>query len=120
MIDSIVTILYNMFAKHIIYDQNTFMKYFGLMTMLCYCVPSENIDIINISFIIHTSRACNNCNSCSIQLHCISIKILSMSNIISIRSPNKCKELNKNYIPTFCTFVIFIKLFDDSCCKLYL
>jgi len=97
MIDSIVTILY-MFAKHIIYDQNTFMKYFGLMTMLCYCVPSENIDIINISFIIHTSRACNNYNSCSIQLHCISIKILSMSNTISSRNPNKCKELNKNYI----------------------
>jgi len=44
----------------------TFMKYFGLMTMLCYCVPSENIDIINISFITQTSRACNNYNSCSV------------------------------------------------------
>jgi len=87
-----------MFAKQIIYDQNTFMKYFGLMTMLCYCVPSENIDIINISFITQTSRAYNNYNSFSIQLHCISIKILPMSNIIFIHNPNKCNELNKKYI----------------------
>jgi len=65
-----------MFAKYIIYDQNIFMKYFGLMTILCYCVPSEDIDIINISFITQMSQAYYNYNSYSIQLHCISIKIL--------------------------------------------